>query len=109
MAKTLIILSTAEKPKLLTGLMYAINAAKHGWLDEVRVVFFGPAEGLLAEDSEVAETALALPDSAHPTACRAVADREGISEPIEVGGIPLENVGPPISAMINEGWTPLVF
>jgi hypothetical protein len=109
MAKTLFILSTAEKPKLLTGLMYAVNAAKHGWLEEVRVVFFGPAEGLLAEDPEVAETALALPDSAHPTACRAVAEREGLGAAIEGRGIPLENVGPPISAMINEGWTPLVF
>ena len=109
MAKTLIILSTAEKAKVLTGLMYAINAAKHGWLDEVRVVFFGPAEGLLAEDREVADTALALPEAVHPTACRAVAEREGISETIEAGGIPLENVGPPISAMINEGWVPLVF
>ena len=109
MAKTLIILSTAEKPKLLTGLMYAVNAARNGWLDEVRVVFFGPAEGLLAEDAEVAETALALPDSAQPTACRAVADREGLAAAIEDHGIPLENVGPPISQMINAGWTPLVF
>ncbi len=109
MAKTLIILSTAEKPKLMTGLMYALNAAKQGWLDGVRVVFFGPAEGLLAEDREVADTALALPDSVHTTACRAVADREGIGEAIEKGGIPLENVGPPISELINAGWVPLVF
>ena len=109
MAKTLIILSTAEKPKLLTGLMYAVNAARNGWLDEVRVVFFGPAEGLLAEDREVADTALALPEAVHPTACRAVADREGLAAAIENRGIPLENVGPPISQMINAGWVPLVF
>jgi len=109
MAKTLIILSTAEKPKLLTGLMYAVNAARNGWLDEVRVVFFGPAEGLLAEDAEVAETALALPETAHPTACRAIAERDGLSDAITAQGIPLENVGPPISERINAGWVPLVF
>ena len=109
MAKTLIILSTAEKAKVITGLMYALNAAKHGWLDEVRVVFFGPAENLLAEDREVAELALALPESVHPTACRAIADREDLGAAIESAGIPLENVGPPISEMINAGWVPLVF
>lgn len=109
MAKALIILSTADKPKLMTGLMYALNAARNGWLEGVRVVFFGPAEKLLADDREVAETALALPDSAHPIACRAVADREGIGAAIEAGGIPLENVGPPISELINEGWVPMVF
>lgn len=109
MAQTLIILSTAEKPKLMTGLMYALNAAKHGWLDEVRVVFFGPAENLLAEDREVADLALALRESTHPTACRAIADRDGLGEAIEGRGIPLENVGPPISDYINSGWVPLVF
>lgn len=109
MAKTLVILPTAEKPKLMAGLMYALNAAKHGWLDEVRVVFFGPAESLLAEDRDVAETALALPESVHPTARRTIADHEGIGVAIEGGGIPLENVGPPISELINAGWVPLVF
>ena len=109
MTKTIVILSTAEKAKLMTGLMYALNAAKHGWLDEVRVTFFGPAEGLLAEDGEVADTALALPESTHPTACRAIADRDGTGAAIEESGIPLENVGPPISEYINGGWVPLVF
>ena len=55
------------------------------------------------------EAAVVQGRPAQPTACRAVADREGLAAAIEDHGIPLENVGPPISQMINAGWTPLVF
>jgi len=109
MARTVVILATADKPKLMTGLMYALNAARNQWLDEVRVVFFGPAEHLLAEDREVAETALALPEGTAPVACQAIAQREGLEEAIEARGVSLENVGPPLSGLLNAGYVPLVF
>ena len=43
-SKIMVIISTAEKEKALTGIMYAVNAQKNGWVDEVKVVFFGPFE-----------------------------------------------------------------
>ena len=56
-SKVLVILSTGEKEKAYTGIMYATNAQKNKWLDEVKVIFFGPFEDLLCADEEVADFA----------------------------------------------------
>ena len=76
--KVVAIISTAEVGKARTGAMYAVNALKHGWLDEVKIFFFGPSEELLLRDEELqrllkeyqamAETAVA---------CKFIADRDG--------------------------------
>jgi len=89
--------------------MYAANAARNGWLEEVRVIFFGPAEGLLIADEEVAEAAAELPGLISPAFCKAIADREGISEQIEERGYAVEYVGRQISELIGQGYVPLVF
>ncbi|HHQ47889.1 MAG TPA: hypothetical protein ENK19_03295 [Acidobacteria bacterium] len=48
-SKVLIIISTGEEEKALTGLTYASKAIANSSLEEVRVVFCGPSERLLAE------------------------------------------------------------
>ena len=73
-SKILVIISTAEKEKALTGIMYAVNAQKNGWVDEVRVVFFGPFENLVCEDEEVAQEAEVLRQA--PGILRHAAERE---------------------------------
>jgi len=50
-AKVLVIISTAEKEKALTGLMYAVNAQKNRWVAHLKVIFFGPFENLLTSDA----------------------------------------------------------
>jgi hypothetical protein len=47
----MVIISTAEKDKALTGILYAKNAQKNNWVDDVRVIFFGPFENLVCEDN----------------------------------------------------------
>ena len=43
-SKVMVIVSTAEKEKALTGIMYAVNAQKNKWVDDIKVIFFGPFE-----------------------------------------------------------------
>ena len=45
--KLVVIISTSDVKKARTGAMYAINALKHGWMEEVKIFFFGPAQDLL--------------------------------------------------------------
>ena len=108
-SKILVIISTAEKNKALTGIMYAVNAQKNGWVDEVKVVFFGPFENLVCEDEEVIEAASRLLDYETPIACKFLSDRDKISSRLEELGYKVDYIGSMISAFIEEGYVPMVF
>ncbi len=108
-SKVLVIVSTAEKEKALTGIMYAFNAQKNKWVEDLKVIFFGPFENLLCEDEEVAEAASRLQDYETPIACKFLSDRDRISGRLEEMGVNVEYVGALISGYIDEGYTPMVF
>jgi hypothetical protein len=108
-SKVMVIVSTAEKDKALTGIMYAVNAQKNKWVDDLKVIFFGPFENLMCEDEEVAKTASRLLDYETPIACKFLSDRDGISQKLEKMGVNVDYVGALISGYIEEGYTPLVF
>ena len=109
MDKVLIILSTAEKDKALTGVLYATNLLKHKWLEDVKLCFFGPFEALLAEDKEVQERVAQLAEYQVPVACKFVADNDGVSDKLSQLGIQIEYVGQMVSDYIKEGYVPMVF
>jgi hypothetical protein len=108
-SKVMVIVSTAEKDKALTGIMYAVNAQKNKWVDDLKVIFFGPFENLVCDDEEVAQAASRLLDYETPIACKFLSDRDGISETLEKMGVNVDYVGALISDYIEEGYTPMVF
>lgn len=108
-SKIVVILSTGEKEKAFTGMMYALNAQKNKWLDEVKVIFFGPFEDLLCRDQEVAEFASQLLDYTTPVACKYLSDHTGISDRLRELGYQVEYVGSIISDFIKKGYVPMVF
>ena len=105
-SKIMIILSTAEKQKALTGIMYAVNAQKNKWVDDIKVIFFGPFENLMCEDEEIVQAASQLLDYQTPIACKFLSDRDGISDKLEELGVNLDEVGSLISGYIEEGYSP---
>lgn len=108
-SKVMVIISTAEKAKALTGIMYAVNAQKHKWVDDIKVIFFGPFENLLCEDEEVIKAASNLLDYETPIACKFLSDRDGISDKLEKLGVNVDYVGTIISGFIAEGYAPMLF
>jgi hypothetical protein len=108
-SKILVIIATGEKDKALTALMYARNALKRKWLDDVKVFFFGPSEKLMTADSEVANAVLEMVSLGESYACKAISDTEDISERISDLGVRVEYVGSIISGYIKEGYVPLVW
>ncbi len=108
-AKIVVIISTAEKNKALTAIMYAVNAQKNKWVDDIKVIFFGPFENLICEDEEVVRAASKLLDYQTPIACKFLSDRDGISSKLEELGVNVDYVGSLISGYIAEGYTPMVF
>ena len=108
-SKLLVIIATGENEKALTGLMYAQRTMSEGWMDEVRVIFFGPSERLLVEDERIAQVAKEMGAVEKPIACKFISDRDGISEKIEGLGVKVDYVGTIISDFIKEGYVPMVF
>ena len=108
-SKLLMIIATGENEKALTGLMYASKALSEGWMDDVKVIFFGPSERLLIEDEMIAKTAKEIGAVEKPIACKYISDREGISEKIQDLGLQVEYVGTIISDLLRDGYVPMVF
>ena len=108
-SKLLVIISTGEKEKAMTGLMYAMRALSEGWMDDVKVMFFGPSEKLLVQDENIAGIAKEIAAKSKPLACKFLSDRDGISEKIADLGVDVEYVGTIISDLIKDGYVPMVF
>ncbi|MEA3361512.1 MAG: hypothetical protein U9R17_19185 [Thermodesulfobacteriota bacterium] len=108
--KIVVIISTSDPEKALTGMMYAINTVKNRWMEEVKLFFFGPAEELLLRDLALQQSLKdyhAINEAA--VACKFLADRNNTGEQIAALGIKVEYVGKMISNLIKDGYTPMVW
>jgi len=108
-SKLLVIIATGDKEKALAGLMYARNILKNKWLDNVKVVFFGPSEKLAALDDEITWFIKDITARSDCFACKAISDKEGLSEKLEEAGVKVEYVGTIVSNAIKEGYLPMVW
>jgi hypothetical protein len=109
--KLLVILSSGDREVALdVGLIYPLNAIKNRWMDDVKLIVFGPSEKLAAYDTEVQGKLKELMEAGiNVIACKWCADRMNITSLIEKAGIKVEYVGPIISQLIKDGWASLAF
>ncbi len=107
--KLLIIIATQDKEKALTALAYAHNTIKYNWLTDVKVIFFGPFENLIATDADIAKEVIAIAQMTGTTACKFLSDRDGISEEIANLGIAVDYVGTLIADHLKDGYVPMVW
>jgi hypothetical protein len=110
MKKLLIIISTKEEEKAITGMMYATNSLLHGWMEDVKLFIFGPAEELLLENERFREYVMDFFDMKKEViACRFIAENRGLDQKIKEMGLQVEYVGEKISTLIHEGYIPMVW
>lgn len=109
--KVVVIIASADKEvSLHMALLYPLNAVKKHWMDEVKVIFFGPSEKLAAHDEEVQGMIKELQTAGvEVMACKWCSDNWDISELLEAQGITVIHVGPIISQLIKDGWATLSF
>lgn len=108
-SKLLIIIATGDREKALAGLMYTRNALKNKWLDNVKVVFFGPSEKLMTSDDEIAWFVKDITERSGCFACKAISDKEELSEKLEEAGVRVKYVGTVVSNAVKEGYLPMVW
>ena len=111
MDKLFMILTSRDKEvHKEVGFKYAPNALKHEWMDQVRVILWGPTERLAAEDKEFQnQIKNLLANGVEVYACKACSDGYGVSEKLASLDINVKYVGSMVTEMLKEGWHQLSF
>ncbi len=108
--KVLVIISSADPAKARTGILYATNALANGWLEAVKLIFFGPSQKLLLNNPDLQQAVQHYQEMDETVvACKFLADEEKSSQSIAALGIQVDYVGEMISNFIKEGYTPMVW
>ena len=109
--KVFVILASGDRDVALeVGLVYPLNAIKNEWMDEVKLIIFGPSEKIAAHDMEVRGRIDELRKAGiEVMACKWCADRMKVTASLEEAGIKVVYVGALISQMLKDGWASLTF
>lgn len=98
-----------EVHKELT-LRLALNTLKKKWMEEVRVILWGPTEKLAIENSWFQEQIKLLIDSGLEVyACKASSDEYGVSQQLSEIGVNVDYMGRFTMKMLKEGWNQMTF
>lgn len=109
--KLFVILASGDRDVALEmALFYPVTVAKEKYLDEVKLILFGPSEKLVASDKKVQKRIKKLQEAGVAiSACKYCSDRMGVSDKLEELGITVEYVSKGIAQMIKDGWASLSF
>jgi len=109
MAKALVIISSVDE-KALVGFMWATNAIKNGWVEDVEVILFGPIEKAVAEGDErfIPWIEKLRELGKLPIACKRIAELEGFETSLQKY-TKVEYVGKIIAEHLEKGYIPMTF
>ncbi len=108
----LVILWTSGDPDVATKMvfMYAGNAPRFGWWEDITLIVWGPSAKLLTEDENLQGALRAMSRSGIKLeACKACADMYEASAKLESYGIDVKYMGDVLTNYIKEGRHVLTF
>lgn len=113
MVKLFIIITSGmeAKGKALTGMMFAKNAKRREFAEDVRLIFFGPSENALAEgDPDFVNSYKELSEAGIiSTACIKIAEDSKIGPSLQTLGLELEPVASVITRYASDGYQVITF
>lgn len=90
--------------------MYAHNAKRAGWFDEVTLIVWGPSQRNLVGDKKLQDEIKAMQkDGVVVEACIACAMNYGVVEELKALGITVRGMGVPLSNYLKNGWKVITF
>jgi hypothetical protein len=90
--------------------MYAHNAKKAGWFDEVTLIVWGPSQHILVGDKDLQAKVKAMQeDGVVVEACIACAMEYGVMDQLKALGITVRGMGVPLTNYLKSDWKVLVF
>ncbi|WP_282126819.1 DsrE family protein [Marinifilum flexuosum] len=90
--------------------MYAYNAAKFGWWDEINFIIWGPSSKLLSEDTDLQDYIRKMKEVGIKVyACKACADMYKVSDKLLEIGIEVKYMGKPLSEYLQKDYKVITF
>jgi hypothetical protein len=90
--------------------MYAHNAKRAGWFDEVTLIIWGPSQRNLVGDKKLQDEIKAMQkDGVVVEACISCAMKYGVVEELKALGITVRGMGVPLTNYLKEGWKVITF
>ena len=110
-SRLLVVWSSGDRDVALNMVfMYTHNAKKNGWWENIRFLIWGASAKLLAEDEELQQEIQKMKEiGIQLLACKACADRYGVSQALQGLGIEVKYMGVGLTEMLKGGWTTLTF
>jgi len=105
-ANHLLIVWTSGDPDVAHKMvfMYAFNAQKNGWWDQVTLLVWGPSSKLSSEDKDIQASLKKMKDEGvELLACKGCADQYGVSSKLEELGIEVKYTGTYLTDFIKSG------
>ena len=110
MTDKLLVVIVSDDVKASIGARMASRMVERGALADVRVLFFGPSERLLADPpADLRESLATVRRKGAPLACRAVADQLGVTRRLEEAGAELVPAGQEIERRMLDGYEIVTF
>jgi hypothetical protein len=106
----LLVVIVSDDVKASVGLQMASRMIQRGTLADVRVLFFGPSERLLADPpADLAGPIATVRGKAAPLACQAVAEQLGITQRLVEVGTEMVPAGQEIEQRLLQGYQVMTF
>ncbi len=107
----IVLIKSGDAEDIFFGLLYADRAIKNDWMDNVKIVLWGPAQKTLAElpaESDQIKLIKSIQaqggKSSRIWACKACADRYGVADKMEKLGCEVFHVGNATSYLFKLGY-----
>ncbi|KPL17620.1 MAG: DsrE family protein [Bacteroides sp. SM1_62] len=111
-ADQLLIVWTSGDPDVAHKMvfMYAFNAKKNGWWENISLLVWGPSAKLSSEDKNIQATLKKMKDQGvELLACKGCADQYGVSSKLEELGIDVKYTGTYLTDFIKSGKKVITF
>ncbi len=91
--------------------MYALNAKRNGWAEEVELIVWGPSSKLLSNDLELQASVARMQEAGVVfKACKACTDGYGVSDKLQELGVDVKYMGVELTELIaSDDWDTITF
>ena len=110
--KSLVILWTSADREVAEKMVfiYALNAKKYEWWDQITFIVWGPSAKLLSEDPELQKQIKDLMEvGVDVKACLWCSDQYGVSDQCRAMGIDVKYMGRELTDLVQAGWELMTF